>query len=69
MCATVRDGPHDLWLLRYLEEHKGLTIDDAVFIAAALVALRGEAREEATTLLRRAAGSDELLPSRSAEAR
>jgi hypothetical protein len=45
------------WLRRYLDEHDRATIDDAMFIAAALGALRGDAREEAATVLRHTTGS------------
>lgn len=40
------------WLLRLLEEHPHLTIEEAALAAASLVALAGASYEEAATALR-----------------
>ena len=40
------------WLLRYLEEHPSVTIEEAALAASSLIALTGASYEEAATTLR-----------------
>ena len=40
------------WLLRFLEEHPAVTIEEAALAASSLVALTGASYEEATLTLR-----------------
>jgi hypothetical protein len=43
------------WLLRYLEESDGATIDEAAMVAACLAALAGDRQQDAALALRAAA--------------
>ena len=40
------------WLLRFLEEHPDVTIEEAALAASSLIALSGVAHQEATQTLR-----------------
>ena len=44
------------WLLRYLEESDGATIDEAAMVAACLAALAGDRYQDAALTLRAVAG-------------